>query len=105
MRALARELLVERDSSPQDAVEDIGGYSTGGEAGDFRLGRGARSRHAAIIADELCRGHESNGKNIGRAPLWLGAAENSRLSCISALPQIALARLGVAPVFGSMFPN
>ena len=50
MRALARELLVERDAPPQHAVDDVGGDSTGGEAGDFRLRGGARSRHAALIA-------------------------------------------------------
>ena len=48
--AFAGELLVERDSAPQNAVEDVGGDSTGGEAGDFRLGRCARTRHELIIA-------------------------------------------------------
>jgi len=34
----AGEKLVERDAAPQHAVEDIGGDSSGGKAGDFRLG-------------------------------------------------------------------
>ena len=50
MRGLAGKLLVERDFPPQHAVENVGGYPAGGEAGYFRLGGGARSRHVPIIA-------------------------------------------------------
>ncbi len=50
MGGLAGQLLVERDLPPQDAVENVGGDPSGGEAGDFRLRGGARSRHAPIIA-------------------------------------------------------
>jgi hypothetical protein len=49
MRGLAGKLFVERDMPPQNAVENVGGYSTGGEAGDFRLGGGARSRHGHLL--------------------------------------------------------
>jgi len=38
MGVFAGEKLVERDAAPQHAVEDIGGDSSGGKAGDFRLG-------------------------------------------------------------------
>ena len=50
MDGFAGQLLVERDLPPQDAVENVGGDPAGGEAGDFRLGGGARSRHNPIIA-------------------------------------------------------
>jgi hypothetical protein len=43
------QLLVERDALPQHAVENIGGNSTGSEAGDFRLGGGTRSRHSQTL--------------------------------------------------------
>ena len=50
MGGLAGQLLVERGLAPQDAVENIGGDPSGGEAGDFRLRRDARTRHDFIIA-------------------------------------------------------
>ena len=50
MGGLAGQLLVERGLPPQDAVENVGGDPSGGEAGDFRLRRGARTRHVPIIA-------------------------------------------------------
>ena len=50
MGVFAGELLVERNLPPQHAVENVGGDPAGGEAGDFRLGGGARSRHGPIIA-------------------------------------------------------
>src|SRR5262245_15203092 len=68
MGAFAREQLVERDAAPQDAVEDVGGDSSSGEAGDFRLGRGAWARHTPIVADKLCRGRELRPKISSAAP-------------------------------------
>ena len=59
MRGLAGQLLVERDLPPQDAVENVGGDPSGGEAGDFRLGGDARARHAPIIATNC--GWRANG--------------------------------------------
>ena len=50
MRVFAGQLLVERDAPPQNAVENVGGDSSGGEAGDFRLRGGARTRHTPIVA-------------------------------------------------------
>ncbi len=50
MGRFARQLLVECDLPPQDAVENIGRDPTGSEAGDFRLRRDARARHVPIIA-------------------------------------------------------
>ncbi len=69
MDSLARELLVERDLSPQDAVKDVGGDPSGGEAGDFRLGGGARSRHAPIIAMNCGRGTDRIEKNLKTAQI------------------------------------
>ena len=69
MGGLAGELLVERDLPPQDAVEDVGGDPSGGEAGDFRLGGGARSRHAPIIAMNCGRGAEESKKIFNTAQL------------------------------------
>ena len=39
-----------RAAPAQHAVEDVGGDPAGGEARDFRLGGGARTRHEAILA-------------------------------------------------------
>jgi uncharacterized protein YfaS (alpha-2-macroglobulin family) len=50
MGAFAGELLVERNPAPQDPVQDIGGNASGCEAGDFRLGGGARARHEGMFA-------------------------------------------------------
>jgi hypothetical protein len=59
---LSGEKLVERNPSPQDAVENIGGNSSGCEAGDLRLGRSARTRHTPIVAGKLCPGRELREK-------------------------------------------
>src|SRR5262249_38387369 len=74
MSGFAGEKFVERDAAPQHAVEDIGGDSSGGKAGDFRLGRGARTRHTPIVAAKLCRGRElwpkiSTAHRLGRPAL------------------------------------
>ena len=82
MRALARELLVERDAPPQHAVDDVGGNSAGGEAGDFRLRGGARSRHAAPYCHEMWRGRECTAKNIMDATVSAAGRRSSWLSCI-----------------------
>jgi hypothetical protein len=58
MRVFAGEELVEGDAPPQNAVENVGGDSSSGKAGDFRLGRCARARHTPIVADKLCPGRE-----------------------------------------------
>ena len=55
----ARQLFVERDFPPQDAIENVGGDPSGSEAGDFRLRGGARSRHVPIIATNC--GWDANG--------------------------------------------
>ncbi len=64
MGGLAGQLFVERDFPPQDAVENVGGDPSGGEAGDFRLGGGARSRHAPIIATNCGYGAKPGAKNL-----------------------------------------
>src|SRR5665213_253913 len=64
MGGFAGQLFVERNFPPQDAVENVGGNPSGGEAGDFRLRGGARSRHVRIIAHELWLGREPDGKNL-----------------------------------------
>ena len=68
MRGFAGELLVERNLPPQHAVENVGGDLAGGKAGDFRLGRGARTRQVtpiwpAIIATNCGRGANPGAKN------------------------------------------
>ena len=62
MGAFAGQLLVERDAPPQHAVEDVGGDPAGGEAGDFRLGGGARTRHGRDHCHELCPASRSGGR-------------------------------------------
>ena len=64
MGGFAGQLFVERDFPPQDTVENVGGNPSGGEAGDFRLRGGARSRHVRIIANELWLGREPYRKNL-----------------------------------------
>ena len=56
MRGLSGQLFVERDPPPQHAVENVGGDLAGGEAGDFRLRGGTRTRHAPLIAMNCGRG-------------------------------------------------
>ena len=52
-RALPESCSSSGDLPPQHAVEDVGGDLAGGEAGDFRLGRGARTRHGLDHCHEL----------------------------------------------------
>ncbi len=64
MRGPAGELFVERDLPAQHAVENVGGNAPGGEARDFRLWGGARSRHgAANIATNCVRVAKPKAKN------------------------------------------
>jgi hypothetical protein len=81
MRALARQLLVERDAPPQHAVENFDGDPSGGEAGDFRLRGRARSRHSGNIAMNCGRVANGSQKNswahsftgvAGGKPRYLG---------------------------------
>ena len=69
MGGLAGQLLVERDLPPQDAVENVGGDPSGGEAGDFRLRGGARSRHGPIIATNCGWGAKPGRKNVNGSQL------------------------------------
>ena len=66
MGGLAGQLLVERDLPPQDAVENVGGDPSGGEAGDFRLRGGARTRHGGDHCHELWLAREASGKKCHR---------------------------------------
>jgi hypothetical protein len=43
MSVFSGQKIVERNSPPQNAVENIGGNSSSGEAGNFRLGGSART--------------------------------------------------------------
>jgi hypothetical protein len=69
MGGLAGKLFVECYFPPQDAVENVGGYPSGGEAGDFRLRGGARSRHDPIIAINCGRGTNRIEKNLKTAQI------------------------------------
>ena len=62
MCVLAREKFVECSSPPQNAVEDVGGNSSSGEAGNFRLRGSARTRHTRIVAEKLCPRRERSRK-------------------------------------------
>jgi hypothetical protein len=62
MGILAGEQFIERDSPPQNAVEDVGSYSSSSEAGNFRLWGSARTRHTGIVAAKLCPGRELSPK-------------------------------------------
>src|ERR1017187_7366073 len=66
MGGLAGQLLVERDLPPQDAVENVGGDPSGGEAGDFRLWGGARTRHGVDHCHELWLAREALDKKCQR---------------------------------------
>jgi len=71
MRAFAAELFVECNAATQHAVENVSRDPAGGEPGNFRLRRCARTHHAAILADELCSGREAGWKNGYRyTGLW-----------------------------------
>ena len=69
MGGLAGQLLVERDLPPQHAVENVGGDPSGGEAGDFRLRGGARTRHDADHCHELWLAREALDKKCQRSQL------------------------------------
>jgi hypothetical protein len=69
MGGFAGQLLIERDLPPQDAVENVGGDPSGGEAGDFRLRGGARTRHAPIIATNCGLGAKPWTKNVNGSQL------------------------------------
>ena len=100
----AGQLLVERDLPPQDAVENVGGDPSGGEAGDFRLRRGARSRHNAIIATNCgwrAKGTEKTSVTHRFKPAG-GVRNAGKIICI--LLQIVLARIGRGALDRTMFP-
>jgi hypothetical protein len=69
VRVFAGEELVERNSPPQNTVENIGGNSSSGEAGNFRLRGSARTRHTPIVAAKLCPRREASAKNVSNAQL------------------------------------
>jgi hypothetical protein len=58
MGVFAGQEVVEGDTPPQNTVENIGGNSSCGEAGNFRLRGSARTRHTRIVAHKLCPGRE-----------------------------------------------
>src|SRR5215475_1552450 len=84
MRALTGEQFVERNSPPENAIEDIGGNSSSGEAGDFRLWGSALTRHTRIVAAKLCRGRETLGKYVSNAQLWVLPAVTPTLESMKA---------------------
>src|SRR5262245_45355234 len=71
MRLLAGKEVVERYVPPQNPVEKIGGNSSSGEAGNFRLWGSARARHTRIVAAKLCPRRETSAKNINNAQVWV----------------------------------
>jgi hypothetical protein len=71
MCILAGEEVVERYPPPQNPVEKIGGNSSSGEAGNFRLWGSARTRHTRIVAAKLCPRRETSAKNTNNAQLWV----------------------------------
>src|SRR6476660_10425231 len=71
MCVLARELLIQGNAPPQNAVEDIGSNSSSSEAGNFRLGGRARTRHTRIVVAKLCPGRELPPKMSENAQLFV----------------------------------
>ena len=71
MCVLARELLIQGNSPPQNAVEDIGSNSSSSEAGNFRLGGRARTRHTRIVVAKLCPRRELPPKMSENAQLFV----------------------------------
>jgi hypothetical protein len=69
MCVFTRQHFVERNPPPQNPVENIGGDSSSGEAGNFRLGGSARARHTPIVAHKLCPRREAFGKNVSGTQL------------------------------------
>src|SRR4029453_3305526 len=62
MCMLAGEEVVECCAPLQNPVEKVGGNSSSGEAGNFRLGGSARARHTRIVAAKLCPRRENCAK-------------------------------------------
>ena len=73
MCAFARKKFVEGRSPPQNAVEDIGGNSSSGEAGNFRLGGSVRTRHTRIVAEKLCLRREPSRKYLCNSQIQVGS--------------------------------
>jgi hypothetical protein len=92
MYVFAREKFVERNSPPQNAVEDISGDSSSGEAGNFRLWGSARTRHTRIVADKLCPWRESSRKNRCNSQVQVVSR------CIRFTPRFGAFRLPLWPL-------
>ena len=88
MGVLTGKQLIERNSPPQNAVEDIGSNSSSSEAGNFRLRGSARTRHTRIVAEKLCPRRERSRKYVCNSQIQVGP----RLS------------LSLAPAFGGLKP-
>ena len=101
----ARQLLVERDSPPQHAVENVGSDFAGGEAGNFRLGGGARTRHGDHLCRELCPGREAPAKNAGLSQLAAADPQPDQRSTITSVPNGArLYRSSTSSLYMRMQP-
>src|SRR6476659_4574540 len=98
MCAFAREKFVECRSPPQNAVEDIGGNSSSGEAGDFRLRGSARTRHTRIVAEKLCPRRERPRKYVFNSQIQVGPRLYFALHPLSAVSSPCFCRLLVLPV-------
>src|SRR5215470_9190611 len=79
MCAFARKKFVECRMPPQNAVEDIGGNSSSGEAGNFRLRGSARTRHTRIVAEKLCPRRERSRKYDFNSQIQVGPRLSFRL--------------------------
>ena len=112
MCVLARELLIQGNSPPQNAVEDIGSNSSSSEAGNFRLGGRARTRHTRIVVAKLCPRRELPPKMSESAQLFVegsylpsAMARSLRLpssEACAALPAASMRAVSFARVAGSL---
>jgi endonuclease YncB( thermonuclease family) len=90
MRALAGELLVERDVPPQYAIDQVGRDAAGSETWNFRLGRCARARHEPIMACNC----DAVAGHFAKTRIFCGFPPE----CL-----IALARIGGTALLGIVF--
>src|SRR5262249_15793389 len=98
MCAFARKKFVEGSSPPQNAVEDIGGNLSSGEAGNFRLRGSARTRHIRIVAEKLCPRRELSRKYLCNSQIQVGSHPDFGLRPSWATSSPRFCRLFVLPV-------
>src|SRR5262245_7213679 len=98
MCIFAGQEVVQSYAPPQNPVEKIGGNSSSGEAGNFRLWGSARTRHTRIVAAKLCPRRETSAKIINNAQLWVKNPHSCGSARINGASSPRFRRLFVLPV-------